>query len=106
MDTIVPESWFVLPPDDATALATELRRELPPAHELQGRDLIAFARRLRRDDVLFRLPSGDGPVFWVHLTWAVETDPQWPWTETYQDMADFLERWPREELADSSDDAG
>jgi hypothetical protein len=66
--------------------------------------LVAVARRHHRDDVLFRSPDGTGPVFCVHLTWAVETDPTWPWTETYTDIADFLERWPREELEEADDD--
>lgn len=102
----LPESWVLLSHDDAQALEKELRRELPPFHELQGDVLVAFARRLRCDEVLFRSPTGEGPVFWVHLTWAVETDPKWPWTETYENMADFLERWPREELDDTGEDAG
>ena len=44
--------------------------------------------------------SGGGPFYVVHLTWSVETDPAWPWTDAYDDMDDFLERRPREEMED------
>ena len=102
----LPESWFALPREDACKLEAELRRELPRSHYLRGRELVAVARRFRRDDVLFTSPTGEGEVFWVHLTWSVETDPMWPATEVYRDMGDFLERWPREALDDPAEGAG
>lgn len=86
--------------ESAANLEAELHRELPASHQLHGRQLEAVGRRAGRDDVLFRSRSQGGPVFWVHLTWAIENDPPWPWTETYRDLEDFLERWPREELKD------
>jgi len=94
----LPQTWLPVLPDEAARLQAELHRELPPSHQLYRHELIAVARREKRDDVLFQSPSGAGQVFWVHLTRAVESDPRWPSTEIYQDMDDFLERWPREEL--------
>lgn len=94
----LPESWFTVDGETASALEAELARELPPSHQLCGRRLVAIAKRERRDDVLFRLPNGK--IYWVHLTRTVETDPRWPSTESYENMEDFLERWPREELGD------
>lgn len=105
MDVRLPDSWSPLSRDEAQAVEKELRRELPPAHQLQDHQLIALAR-YRRDDILFRSQDDQGPVFCVHLTWSVETDPAWPWTESYKDMGDFLERWPREQLDDSGEDDG
>src|SRR5687767_5876703 len=102
----LPEGWIPVEGDAAASLEAELRRELPASHPLHGRRLQAFARRLDRDDILFRPIGGDAPIFWVHLTWSVESEPKWPWTETYQSVADFLERWPREEEGDSNAGAG
>lgn len=99
----LPETWFALAREDAAKLEAELHRELPTTHLLHGRRLVAVARRFRRDDVLFTSPTREGEAFWVHLTWSVETDPQWPFTVVYQDMTDFAERWPREELEDPED---
>lgn len=97
----LPPQWLELTLGQATPLEAELHRELSRDHELYGRALRAIARRERRDDVLFASADGRGPIFWVHLTWAVETNPQWPWTETYRDLDDFAERWQREELDDA-----
>lgn len=96
----LPEGWFSISREDAVKLEAELRREMIRSHALYGRTLRAVARRERRDDVLFRSDTDHGPVFVVHLTWSVETDPTWPWTIAYPDIDDFLERWPREELGD------
>lgn len=98
----LPKTWFALSREDAAELEKELRRELPAPHQLHGRDLIAIAHRANRKDVLFQTASGGGEFFWVHLTWSVETDPRWPWTVIYRNLADFVERWPREELEDGS----
>jgi hypothetical protein len=100
----LPRGWVEVSGESAAKLEEELRREVPRAHRLFGRDLQAVARRQDRDDVLFR--SSDGGTFCVHLTWSVENDPKWPWTEAYRDLVDFLHRWPREELDDGEDEAG
>lgn len=89
--------------ESAAKLEAELRRELPAAHQLQGRPVRAVARREDQDDVLFRSAAEDGPVFCVHLTWSKESDPSWPSTDTYANLGDFLQRWPREELGDDPD---
>ena len=91
--------------ESAAKLEAELRRELPAAHQLHGRPVRAVARRQDRDDVLFRPAGEDGPVFCVHLTWAIESDPRWPATATYANLDEFLERWPREEPGDDPEEA-
>lgn len=102
-----PRSWIEPSAAEAEELETELRRELAPAHRLHGRDVRAIARREGRDDVLFASPTSDGPVFWVHLTWSVEKAPEWPWTVEHRNLADFLDRWLREDDKDAPDeDAG
>ena len=96
----LPDGWVAVDRERAAALEAELRRELPAGHRLQGLALTAVASSRDDDDVLFRPMSGGGPFYVVHLTWSVETDPAWPWTDAYDDMDDFLERRPREEMED------
>jgi hypothetical protein len=97
----LPQGWIPVSGELASKLEAELRRELPTAHQLHDRAIRAVARREGRDDVLFK-SIDDATIFCVHLTWSVETDAKWPWTETYRDHDDFLERWPREELEEGA----
>ena len=97
---ILPQDWIIVDAETAAALEVELHRELPTSHQLLGRQVRAVARRTRCDDVLFCAASNDAPLYLVHLTWSVETDPKWPSTIVYDNIDDFLERWPREELED------
>ena len=62
-------------------LGQEFQREAPAGHVLHGIGIVAVGRRLASDDVLFRLP--DGQFAQVHLTWSVETAPDWPHTLIY-----------------------
>lgn len=101
----LPLSWVPISPQDSKSFEGELYREMIPSHQLYGRDLHAVARRGHKDDVLF-ISGINGPVFVVHLTWSVETNPTWPWTTAYENLDDFFERWPREELDDAGDPAG
>ena len=89
----LPEGWEPVVGKDASDLEAELRREVAPSHPLRGRTLRAIARRRNRKDVLFRSDSASGPVFWVHLTWTVETDAKWPSTESYASVDDFVTQW-------------
>src|SRR5262245_60432115 len=99
----LPEGWVVVDSVMAGKLEAELKRELPAGHRLAGHQLRAIARRADRDDVLFEPVGVGASVYWVHLTWSVENNPEWPWTEVYDGIDDFCDRWPREELGD--DDA-
>jgi|SRR3954467_13550385 hypothetical protein len=96
----LPRSWQPVAADTAVQFEAELRREVCTAHRLHGLRLQAVARRENRDDVLFTSDGKLGPVFVVHLTWSIESDPKWPSVIEYADMADFLGRWEREELTD------
>jgi hypothetical protein len=90
----------------AAPLEAELRREIPRAHSLFALELRAIARRDGYDDVLFA-STGERPrVYCVHLTWSVETDPTWPWTVEYTDVADFARRWNDDDVGDDVEDAG
>jgi hypothetical protein len=90
----LPNGWSAIEqPELATGLLAELARELPAKHILRGRQLEAIARSESSDDVLFASVGGDAPFFLVHLTWNVETDPNWPHTVAYGSIAEFAEAW-------------
>jgi hypothetical protein len=77
-----PSGWFpILNPSEQALFEAELAREIPPEHALEGKRASLLGRRMRHDDVLFELD--DGRVAHVHLTWAVETSPDWPFTQIY-----------------------
>jgi hypothetical protein len=98
----LPEGWFPVDSEGAVALEAEFRREVPRSHQLHGRNVRAVARRLDLDDVLYH-SDDDYSMFLVHLTWRVERDLTWPWTVRYDNIHDFCQRWPREQLDDSGD---
>lgn len=81
--------WYAADhPDDLVIFPRELAREVCPQHVLYGRRVVLIARHDGTDDVLFRLE--DGSVAQVHLTWRRETDPRWPGTVIYPDLAAWL----------------
>jgi hypothetical protein len=61
-------------------LRAELARECGLLHPLRGTAVTAIARRIDRDDVLFRLDDGSFRVALVHLTYRKEVGPNWPHT--------------------------
>jgi hypothetical protein len=83
-------------------LEAELAREVGPGHPLAGRRAVAVGRRLDTDDVLFFLPEGPAPLAVVHLSWTgrCETRPEWPWTELYTSIPDWVERRMRADHAE------
>ena len=60
--------------------------------------LICFsaAASAQSHDILFTPGPSREALYWVHLTWAVETDPAWPWTEQYQSLAEFADDWAKD----------
>jgi hypothetical protein len=80
--------------DAGEALVNELQNELPPRHVLYGVPVIAVARRIDCDDVLFTAEDSSKTLAVVHLTWTgkPEHDPRWPSTTLYRDWQDWIER--------------
>src|ERR1044071_6685678 len=70
-------------------MIAELHREMPPGHVLFGRTVQAVGRRQDCDDVLFYLGASVPQFAVVHLTYARETQPDWPHTRLF----DTLEAW-------------
>ena len=81
------EPWYSV--EDSDPLNRELLRELPVGHCLYQVQVNAVARRQDCDDVLFALEDGSGRVAVVHLSYAVEKDPVWPFTRVFPDMYSF-----------------
>jgi hypothetical protein len=75
--------------DQAAWLKGELARELPTDHVLFGRDAEFLAKRQDRDDFFVALEQGEAAS--VHLTWSIETDPNWPGTSLYPSFKAWLE---------------
>src|SRR5262245_54880147 len=75
-------------------LENELAREVGRGHPLAGVKAVAVARRVDTDDVLFHLPDGPAPLAVVRLTWTGrrETSPDWPWTEFFASLEEWIER--------------
>ncbi|MBB3210756.1 hypothetical protein FHS27_006604 [Rhodopirellula rubra] len=70
----LPDGWFVTPSDRAALLATELARELPSGHLLDGLALDVVAHRDGTDDILCRQRNHPNRFIVVHLTWLGRTE--------------------------------
>lgn len=94
---VLPSHWRDLSdlPEVRDALATELARELPPGHALEGRHDTILARCDLCDDVLI---SVDRAYAVVHLTLRRETNPNRPSVDVHTDpgalLADLSDRHP------------
>ncbi|ESQ79773.1 hypothetical protein [Asticcacaulis sp. YBE204] len=94
-----PSGWSGIEDEaEKNHLTLELAREVPEGHPLFQKSVQSLGRSQRRDDFLFQLD--DLQVARVHLTWAVESDPRWPFTDIY---ASFSE-WASIEAANEDDD--
>jgi hypothetical protein len=70
---------------------SELRKELSPNHPLYGQAVVAVARYLGSDDVLFRLQGEPMRYAVVHFTHSgrAETWPSFPSTEFFDSFDEF-----------------
>jgi hypothetical protein len=84
--------------DAAPTLAAELQRECCPEHPLHGRSCVAVARA--DDDpneFVFVTDNPEFPIAFVHLTWAIERSPTWPYTVGYRSWEEFQAAWAADE---------
>lgn len=78
----------------AASLSAEPQRECCPAHPLHGRTCVPVASA--RDDPNEFLFATDHPEYalaFVHLTWAVERGPVFPYTVAYGSWEAFELAW-------------
>ena len=102
MKWLVPWHSIADAPDQLTAMARELRRELSPGHPLYGLSVRTLGRRQDCDDVLFAIEDGTGRVAVVHLTWTHSPPERSPWPSTV--VYPSFEGWVTEGMRSDHDD--
>jgi len=81
--------WYPVSLEQGTEIIAELHREISPGHLLFGCAAQAVGRHQSRDDVLLCLGETVPQFAVVHLTYAQETRPEWPYVRLF----DTLEAW-------------
>ena len=89
----LPKEWLAVRPEDVGRLERELARETVQSHPLHGAQVKAIYRRYPHDDVLFEVFGSDCPYYCVHLTWAAETKPDWPFITRFSSIDDFCRNY-------------
>jgi hypothetical protein len=85
-----PPNWLGKVP----SVETELQREVPPRHLLNGRTCRVVAYNPdHSDEFLFITDAPNAPIAFVHLTWQAERDPMWPYTVAYPGWEAFRLAW-------------
>ena len=95
-DFIWPQGWFPCPDgwERTGSVEDELQRELCKTHPLYHRSCRVVGRHSAHpDEYLFAVDLGDGPLAFVHLTWELESDPNWPYTVMYASYEEFRDAW-------------
>jgi hypothetical protein len=78
----------------ADSLARELQREVGPLHPLYNVECRAIGRNSKDpNEFLFLTAQPRMPLAFVHLTWKVETQPEFPWMEGYESWEAFRRTW-------------
>lgn len=71
---LLPGGWFYPDAEEAQRLFSELQRELPPGHLLDGIAVDVFASADGIDDVLFRHRDHPDRFTVIHLSWLGRTE--------------------------------
>ena len=74
----------------------ELHREICQTHPLFGVQCrpLAYDATIKKA-FLLETDRPDMPLALVHFTWAVESDPRWPWTTSFSNVEEFF-AWIRQ----------
>jgi hypothetical protein len=89
----LPKNWVAVRPEDVGRLERELARETCQSHPLYGMHVRAIYRKYPHDDVLFEVMGADFSYYCVHLTWASESDPNWPFITRFASIDDFCQNY-------------
>ena len=92
--TLIPISW----PDvqelavGRDAIVAELRREMPKGHALYGKqlDVVAVHVECGYKDFVFTTNDTSHPIAVVHLTYNVESNPNWPSTRLIAGLDEWI----------------
>ena len=83
----LPAGWSRLNDEDSEIFSKEFYREADKSHELFYDRLWAVARCEGFDDVLFKVHDGRYAV--IHLTWSIETSPNFPAFELFETFREW-----------------
>ena len=93
-EVLVPQPFAEDP--RAFTIEAELEHEVCPGHPLYGIECRAVARnREHHDEFIFATARPDMPVAFVHLTWAVESNPAFPYVVGYPSWAAYRAAWAK-----------
>jgi hypothetical protein len=93
VNAALPKKWVAVRPEDVGRLERELARETVQNHPLYGAQVKAVYCRYPHDDVLFEVFGSDYPYYCVHLTWSIETKPDWPFITRFSSIEDFCRNY-------------
>lgn len=91
----LPDGWVQVSRERTLPFESELQREVCADHVLSDTTVRCLARRDGWDDFLFSLESHASPLAVVHLTWAAESEPDFPRTTFFDSPTDFASNWRR-----------
>ena len=94
----LPKGWTLLSDERSRYFSEEFYREADKSHPLFDERMWAIARCDAADEFLFKIHDGRFAV--IHLTWAVETTPDFPGFGLY----DTLDEWRADVSAHSLGD--
>ena len=83
--------WSPVSPEDGPGIVEELRREISVGHVLAECEVMAIGESDNYDDYLFGTNCPSKPLALVHLTWKVESNPEWPFTAVYASLDDWID---------------
>ena len=86
----LPERWLRLSDESSDYFSKEFYREADRSHPLFDERMWAVAKSQASDDVLYEIH--DGRFAQIHLTFAVETTPQFPGFEVFESLEAWRKR--------------
>lgn len=89
----LPEGWEILPNEVRRTMERELSREVAPGHRLYGETVVAIAKCVGCDDVLFSIEGEYLRWTVVHVTFARHPEQlPWPMTEVFSSFGEARKR--------------
>ena len=85
-----PVGWQALHYDDIPKFTRELNREVGKQHVLYKTPACALGRKSNSDDFLFQVETNEHQFAAVHLTWSKENETDWPHTQLYSQLEDWI----------------
>ena len=84
------QPWCAVSKKEAKEFEEELKKEVCKEHSLFNRKVKAIGKRVDCDDVLFHLEDAGTQLAVAHLTWKYESNYNWPSTEFFTSVEDWM----------------